>query len=222
MVRNIVITGCNRGIGLELARLYRQQNDHVIGLVRQSSSELLDLGVEVVEGFDVCSPLSNLAELTDSLKEVDMLINNAGIFEQESWPFKEEDLEAIRRQIEVNTLGPLKVASVLAPAMKKGSLMAFTSSRMGSISDNTGGSYYGYRMSKAALNMAVKGLAVDLKPQGIWSVALHPGYVKTRMTGFQGEIETPESALGLFKILENMNEQKSGTFWHSNAEELAW
>lgn len=221
MARNVVITGCNRGIGLELAKLYHAKGDHVIALVRESSSELAQVASQIIENFDVTSDEAP-AKVRDQLPQIDVLINNAGIFENETLPFGPADWDQMRRQFEVNTLGPLKLSSALVDKMKPGSLMAFTTSRMGSIADNTSGGYYGYRMSKAALNMAVKSLAVDLKSRSIATVLLHPGYVKTRMTEFHGEITPEESARGLFKILGEMTLAKTGTFWHTNSEALSW
>lgn len=222
MERNIVITGCNRGIGLELARLYSQSGAKVYGLVRESSSELDELAEQVLTGFDVNDSVEHMKTITAALSDIDVLINNAGLFKNESWPVSDKDLVVIKEQFEVNTLGPLKVMSALESKLRRGALAAFTSSRMGSIADNTSGAYYGYRMSKAALNMAVKGLAHDLGPRQIKTLALHPGYVKTRMTDFQGDISPEEAARGLFKILESACERVSGSFWHSNGQELEW
>lgn len=221
MARNVVITGCNRGIGLELAKLYHAQGDQVIALVRESSAELSEVATQIIDNYDVTNDDAP-GKLNDQLPEIDVLINNAGLFENETLPFAAQDWDQMRRQFEVNTLGPLKLSSALIDKMKPGSLMAFTTSRMGSIADNTSGGYYGYRMSKAALNMGVKSLAVDLKSRSIATVLLHPGYVKTRMTQFQGEITPEESARGLFKILNGMNLEKTGTFWHTNSEALSW
>lgn len=221
MTRKIVITGCNRGIGLELAKLYRASGAEVTALVRQNSPELKELNCRVIEGFDVCDDEMAI-KLAPEIGEVDVLINNAGLFENETFPFEGGDLEAMRQQFEVNTLGPLKLCSALGNQMKAGGLMAFLTSRMGSITDNTSGAYYGYRMSKAALNMGVKSLATDMKNKSVSTVLLHPGYVKTKMTGFQGEITPEQAAAGLFKIMESMTLAKTATFWHSNGEALPW
>ncbi len=222
MKRNVVITGCNRGIGLELARLYAQSGADVYALVRESSPELDELAKEVLTGFDVNDSIEHMKTITAALPGIDVLINNAGLFKNENWPLSDKDLVLVNQQFEVNTLGPLKVVSALDSKLNSGALAAFTSSRMGSIADNTSGAYYGYRMSKAALNMAVKSLSHDLESRKIKTLALHPGYVKTRMTDFQGEISPEDSAQGLFKILETAAERESGSFWHTNGQALEW
>lgn len=222
MKRNVVITGCNRGIGLELARLYAQSGADVYALVRESSPELDEVAKEVITRFDVNDSIEHMKTITASLPGIDVLINNAGLFKNENWPLSDKDLVLVNQQFEVNTLGPLKVVSALDSKLNSGALAAFTSSRMGSIADNTSGAYYGYRMSKSALNMAVKGLSHDLESRKIKTLALHPGYVKTRMTDFQGEISPEDSAQGLFKILETAAERESGSFWHTNGQALEW
>ncbi len=222
MKRNIVITGCNRGIGLELARLYAEAGDHIYALVRESSPEIEAIAKQVVTKIDVSASISELKSSLKDLPEIDVLINNAGLFKNEKWPLDDQQLAIIQSQFEVNTLGPLKITSALNDKFKNGALAAYMSSRMGSIVDNTSGAYYGYRMSKAALNMAVKSLSMDLMHQNVKTLALHPGYVKTRMTDFHGEITPQEAASGLYKILETASERESGSFWHSNGQELGW
>jgi NAD(P)-dependent dehydrogenase (short-subunit alcohol dehydrogenase family) len=216
-----VITGANRGIGLELARQLRGRGDDVIGLCRGASEPLSALGVRVEEGIDVaddgCVPL--LAErLADA--EVDVLVHNAGILTSES--LGDLDFERIRRQLEVNALGPLRVTAALLPRMRQGGKLAIITSRMGSIEDNTSGSRYGYRMSKAAVNAAGKSLAVDLKARGIAVAILHPGAVRTEMTGGHGMIDPPASVAGLLARIDGLTLETSGTFWHMNGEVLPW
>jgi NAD(P)-dependent dehydrogenase (short-subunit alcohol dehydrogenase family) len=117
----------------------------------------------------------------------------------------------------------LRVTQALLPQLKKGAKIVLMTSRMGSIGDNTSGSSYGYRMSKAALSMAGKSLAYDLKPAGIAVAILHPGLVQTRMTGFSPSGITPEvSVKSLLERIEQLNLQNTGTFWHSNGEVLPW
>jgi NAD(P)-dependent dehydrogenase (short-subunit alcohol dehydrogenase family) len=106
--------------------------------------------------------------------------------------------------------------------MGQGSKIANITSRMGSIADNDSGGRYGYRASKAALNAFGKSLAVDLKPRGIAVAQLHPGYVKTRMVNFGGLISPEESARGLAERIANLTLENTGSFWHSNGEELPW
>ncbi len=133
------------------------------------------------------------------------------------------DTNSIRRQFEVNALGPLRLTQALLTNLKQGSKVIIMTSRMGSIEDNTSGGSYGYRMSKVALSMAGKSLSVDLKSQGIAVAILHPGLVKTRMTGFTDSGITPEQAVkGLLARIDELNLENTGTFWHSNGEILPW
>lgn len=219
--KTVVISGANRGIGLELAKIYANHNYQVIGLCRKSSGELKEVSERVVEGVDITErTLAAQAVKAAGFKTIDVLINNSGLFENETWDNLDE--ESILRQFQVNALGALWLTKQLGDFFTKGTKLGFVTSRMGSIEDNTSGGYYGYRASKAALNAFGKSLAVDLKPQGISVALLHPGYVKTRMTGFQGEITAEDSARGLFQIMENLNTSNSGGFWHTNGETLPW
>ena len=215
----VVITGANRGIGLELTRqLSRRQT--VIACVRQSSEALQSLDVEVLEGVDVAA--DDLSELPGRLghRPVDLLINNAGVLRRTG--LDDLNLDLVRLQFEVNTLGPLKMTSALLPLLKRGSKVAHVTSRMGSIEDNTSGSHYGYRMSKAALNMACKSMAVDLMERGVAVCVLHPGYVRTGMTGHNGLIDADESATGLLARIDDLTLETSGGFWHQNGDTLPW
>ena len=129
----------------------------------------------------------------------------------------------MRKQFEVNALGTLRVTNALLPNLSSGSKVIIMTSRMGSIGDNTSGGSYGYRMSKAALSMAGKSLSHDLKPQGIAVAILHPGLVKTRMTGFTDSgITTEQAVTGLLERIEELNLKNTGSFWHSNGEILPW
>lgn len=180
----VVITGANRGIGLALTRLYLARGDSVTALCRAASAALRDSGATLEEGVDVAKDdLGGLAERFAG-RAVDLLINNAGVLDRDG--LEPLDVDAMRRQLEVNTLGPLKVTAALLPCLGRGARVGLVTSRMGSISDNTSGGYYGYRMSKAALNAAGASLALDLKPRGVAVALLHPGFVRTEMTGGQG------------------------------------
>ena len=216
----IAITGANRGIGLELARQLSARGDEVIALVRRPSDALQDLGVEIIEGLDMSA--DDLSAASDALgdRTLDVLLNNAGVLQRTS--LDDLDLEAVRWQFEVNALGPLKITSALASHLIEGSKVAHVTSRMGSVADNSSGSHYGYRMSKAALNMASKSMSVDLAGRGIAVCVLHPGYVRTDMTGHNGLIDTHESAAGLIARIDELNLETSGGFWHQNGERLPW
>ena len=153
-------------------------------------------------------------------RSIDLLINNAGILSNET--LDEIDFAGIRQQFEVNAIGPLRVATALLGNLKSGSRIAMLTSRMGSMADNSSGAYYGYRMSKAALNAAAKSLAIDLRDRGIAVGIFHPGYVKTRMTGFNGDVEAGDAARRLFDRIEELNLENSGRFVHANGEPLPW
>ena len=150
---------------------------------------------------------------------LDILINNAGIFTDE--PFDALDLDRIRKQFEINALGALQVTSAMESHLIRGSKIILITSRMGSIGDNGSGGYYGYRMSKAALNMAGVNLAHDFAKREISVAILHPGLVATEMTGNYG-IPVTESAEGLIARIDALQLADSGSFWHANGERLPW
>ncbi len=217
-----LVTGANRGIGLEYCRQLKERGERVIAVCRSASDELKNLGISVETDIDITSDES-VADLVTRLdgQPIDVLINNAGIVERVS--LERLDMNSIRRQFEVNALGPLRLTQALLTNLKQGSKVIMMTSRMGSIEDNTSGGSYGYRMSKVALSMAGKSLSVDLKSQGIAVGILHPGLVKTRMTGFTDSGITPEQAVkGLLARIDELNLENTGTFWHSNGEILPW
>ncbi len=216
----VLITGANKGIGLELSRQLSERGDEVIALCRTASPELRALGVQLFEKADVTDREALQAvsrDLGDT--QIDVLINNAGIFTQESFP--DLDLDQVRKQFEVNALGPLLVTSAMQNHLAHGSKIILITSRMGSIDDNGSGGYYGYRMSKAALNMAGVNLAHDFRHKGIAVAILHPGMVATQMTGHHG-ISTAESAEGLIARIDELRLEDSGGFWHANGDRLPW
>ncbi len=220
-----LVTGANRGIGLEIARTLAARGDTVIATCRTSSPELEALGVRVEAGVDVSDDAS-VAELAARLgdTELDLLINNAGILLVDG--LEPLDSESIRRQFEVNALGPLRVTAALLPRLRKGSKLALVTSRMGSIGDNTSGGAYGYRMSKAALNMAGASLAQDLKQREIAVAVLHPGMVATDMTAQFGHgasmQRADDTAKNLVARIDELSLESTGTFRHSNGEVLPW
>lgn len=217
----VVVIGSNRGIGLEVCRQLAARGDGVVAACRAASPALTALGVEVLEGADIATD-----EGLDRLREgagdaaIDALWVVAGVLRRV--PLEGLDPGAIRDQFEVNALGPLRAVAALRPRLGPGAKVGLLTSRMGSVADNTSGGHYGYRMSKAALNMAGKSLAVDLADAGVAVALLHPGYVRTDMTGGQGFIDTPESARGLIARMDALTAETSGTFWHQSGEELPW
>lgn len=220
-MKTALITGANRGIGLALCKTYLAQGWKVIGVCRTASPELTESGARVIAGVDVTDPEA-LAQLADTLagKPIDLLINNAGIFLNET--LGEIDYNNIRQQFLINAEAPLRVTEALLGNMTTGAKIAFITSRMGSIADNSSGGYYGYRMSKAALNAAATSLTKDLKPRGIAVAILHPGYVQTAMVNFGGDISADESAQRLSQRIAGLTLENSGSFWHSNGETLPW
>ncbi len=216
----VLITGANRGIGLEMARRYAARGDEIIAVCRQSSADLDLLGVRVIDGFEVTSETS-VADLVKALagKKIDRLVNNAGILARSS--LENPDFESMEQQFRVNAIGPLRLTSALRGNLPSGSKVFIITSRMGSIDDNSSGGSYGYRMSKAAVNMAGKSLSVDLEPSGIAVFLLHPGWVSTDMTGQTG-IAVEESASGLIERMDELEISQTGTFWHQEGYELPW
>ncbi len=217
-----LITGANRGIGLEYCRQLKQRGDHVLAVCRQASPELKQLDVSIETDVDVTSD-TDIKRLVKKLdyQQLDVLINNAAIVERFS--LLNLDIDSIRRQFEVNAVAPLRLTHALLPNLRAGSKIIMMTSRMGSIEDNTSGGSYGYRMSKVALCMAGKSLSIDLKPKNIAVAILHPGLVKTRMTNFTPNGITPEQSVkGLIARIDELNLENTGTFWHSNGEVLPW
>ncbi|ACY19317.1 SDR family oxidoreductase [Haliangium ochraceum] len=220
----VLVTGANRGIGLALCRLLAERGERVIATCRTPSSELEQLageGVEIASDIDVTAE-----DVGDKLRAalgeggLDILINNAGVMTRES--IDDFDAERIRREFEVNALAPMRVALALLDKLDAGAKVAFITSRMGSVADNTSGGAYGYRMSKAALNMAAVSLARDLSARHIAVALLHPGWVRTDMTGGSGQLDAEESARGLLARIDELTQERSGGFWHTNGDELPW
>ncbi|WP_413683304.1 SDR family oxidoreductase [Prochlorococcus sp. MIT 1011] len=217
-----LIIGANRGIGLELVRQLKERGEDVIATCRSSSPELDALSVRVESNIDITSG-DSVIKLREQLKDtkVDVLIHNAGIAQFNS--LSNLDPQSVLHQFEVNALSPLCCVQTMLSHLRKSAKIALISSRMGSIEDNTSGGSYGYRMSKVALCMAGKSLAVDLKPKGISIAILHPGLVSTRMTGFTPNgIQPKESVKGLIQRIDELTLENTGTFWHSNGEILPW
>ncbi|MDZ4690736.1 SDR family oxidoreductase [Terricaulis sp.] len=216
-----LVTGANRGIGLELCKQLKARGAKVIAVCRKASPELEALGVRVESGVDV-SDAGSVKELAQRLSGVslDLLINNAGILRGES--LAALDFDGIAEQFEVNAMGPLRVTAALAPLLSKDAKVAIITSRMGSMADNGSGGYYGYRMSKAAVNAAGVSLARDMKARGVAVALLHPGMVATEMTGKNG-IPADESVRGLLARIDALTLETSGKFFHAGTgEELPW
>ena len=221
-MKTFLVTGSNRGIGLEYCRQLQTRGEQVIAVCRQPSPELEALAVRLETGVDITAEdsLSKLVERLDGVP-IDGLIHNAGILESTS--LDRLDLASMRRQFEVNALAPLRLTKALLGQLQAGSKLILMTSRMGSIDDNSSGGSYGYRMSKVALNMAGRSLAIDLRPRGIAVAILHPGLVRTRMVNFNAQGISPEQAVrGLLQRIDALTLETSGTFWHANGDVLPW
>jgi NAD(P)-dependent dehydrogenase (short-subunit alcohol dehydrogenase family) len=216
-----LVTGGNRGIGLALARRLAARGDQVIGVCRNASAELRAVAARVEQGVDVTSEAA-LAALADRLGDtaLDLVVLNAGILREDR--FDRVNLTDVRAQLEVNAIAPLATVLALRRSLRRGTKIAAITSRMGSIADNTSGGSYGYRMSKAALNAMAVSLARDLAQAGIAVAVLHPGYVRTDMTGQQGGIDPDESARMLLERIDALSLESSGSFWHANGQTLPW
>jgi NAD(P)-dependent dehydrogenase (short-subunit alcohol dehydrogenase family) len=217
-----LVTGANRGIGLEYCRQLQARGDQVIAVCRTPSPQLEAQGIRIEAGIEL-SDEADLAALIQRLAGLPLqgAILNAGILEATS--LADLDANSLRRQFEVNALAPLRLVAALLPNLSPGSKLALMSSRMGSIDDNSSGGSYGYRMSKVALNMAGKSLAIDLRPRGIAVAILHPGLVRTGMVNFNPQGISPELAVrGLLARIDALSLETSGSFWHANGELLPW
>lgn len=221
MSSTVVITGASRGIGLSFCKLYKARGYEVYGACRQASEALNSLGVNVIEGVEVTSQ-AGIEHLRSALEgiRIDLLINNAGILRDEV--LGRINQNQIRQQFETNALAPLLITEALMDNLTDNAKVALITSRMGSVADNTSGGRYGYRMSKAALNIAGMSLSHDLKPRGVAVAILHPGLVGTEMIGGYGDITPDQAAERLSQRIDGLTLQNSGTFWHSNGDQLPW
>jgi NAD(P)-dependent dehydrogenase (short-subunit alcohol dehydrogenase family) len=216
----ILITGCNRGIGLQLAAQFSERGDTVIGVCRSPSDELTALDTRLITDIDVADG-DSVAKLAIELGDtpLDVLINNAGILIDDQ--FGSINYDDMVRQYQVNTLGPLRVIEALRHNLAEGSKVAIVSSRVGSIADNGSGNHYGYRASKTAVNQIGMNLMHQLKPFGVAIALLHPGLVATEMTGGRG-ISPQDSAAGLVARIDELSLENTGSFWHAEGYELPW
>lgn len=224
-----LITGANRGIGLEFAKHLRAKGESVIATARRpaDAEELSGLGVEVL-ALDVSDQASvdAFAEEVGG-RAVDVLINNAGMNPRECDGLSDLDLDDMMATFRTNAGGPLLVTRALLPALAKGSrkLVVNISSQMGSIgkaiSDKAGGNY-AYRSSKSALNMVTTLMAEDLRDKGITCVMMHPGWVRTDMGGPQATLSTDESVSGMLSVIDRLTPRDSGVFIDPAGKPLPW
>lgn len=219
----ILITGAGRGIGLEFARQYAAAGWRVLGTVRDplAGRPLSDAGGEVYVA-DVADPAS-VARLKGALAgvQLDVVLNNAGIYGQDQ-SFGSVDADAFMAVMRTNALAPLKVAEAFADQLTGRKVIATITSLMGSIAENSSGNFYAYRASKAAANMVMKTLALDLGSRGITAIALSPGWVRTDMGGAEAPLSPAEAVSGMRAVLDKVSLNDSGKFFHFDGSELPW
>jgi len=215
----VLITGANRGIGLEFARQYSADGWDVVATAREHGPEIDALNVRV-ERLDM-RDLDAIAGFGERLDSLDLLIANAGTYGPRS-PRSAEEGEEWLETFAVNTVGPYLLAQSVLPlvAAREGKLIAITS-RMGSIDDNTSGGYIAYRSSKTALNSAWKSLALDNRGRVVCAV-LHPGWVQTRMGGSSAPLEPEDSVAQMRKVIDGLGPDDSGGFFSHDGSEIAW
>jgi NAD(P)-dependent dehydrogenase (short-subunit alcohol dehydrogenase family) len=216
---SVLITGANRGLGLEFARQYSSDGWEVIATARESSTELDSLGARV-EQLDM-RDLDAVERFGDSLQTLDLLIANAGTYGPKSID-SAEDARGWSETVTVNTIAPFLLARSVLPlvARSNGKLIGITS-RMGSIDDNTSGGFIAYRSSKSALNSAWRSLAIDNRGKVIAAV-LHPGWVETRMGGPNAPLEPGESITGMRRVIESLGPDQSGDFFSYDGSRISW
>jgi len=228
----LLITGANRGIGLELTKRYAADGWTVIAACRepQSATALKAIRGVSVEALDVTdyTAVDKLAQTYDGTA-IDLLLNNAGIYGHRDGALKVSDFDTYLQVLQVNSVAPMKLALAFLPHLKAaqnrnkmgGAKIATISSRMGSIADSGGGAY-AYRASKAAINAGMHNLALDLKSSGISCITLHPGWVKTDMGGAGADIDVTTSAAGLKQVIDGLALKDTGKFYNYDGGEIPW
>jgi len=227
----ILITGANRGIGLELSEQFAEDGWQVLACCRNPADArqlqaLSERGLAIeLHALDVTN-YAQMATLADQLanQPIDILLSNAGIYGSKGTGFGEVDAEEWRQVLEVNTIAPLMLAQAFVEqvAASQQKLVAVISSKVGSIADNSSGGSYIYRSSKTAVNQVVKSLSIDLAGRDISVISLHPGWVQTEMGGPNAEIGTDESVSGLKNILQSAGLAQSGQFIEFNGNSIPW
>ena len=227
----ILITGANRGIGLELSEQFAEDGWQVLACCRNPADArqlqaLSERGLAIeLHALDV-TDYAQMATLADQLADrpIDILLSNAGIYGSKDTGFGEVDAEEWRQVLEVNTIAPLMLAQAFVEqvAASQQKLVAVISSKVGSIADNSSGGSYIYRSSKTAVNQVVKSLSIDLAGRNIAVISLHPGWVQTEMGGPNAEIGTDESVSGLKSILQSAGRAQSGQFIEFNGNSIPW
>lgn len=225
----VLITGANRGIGLEFTKQYAADGWKVLACCRDpESADALQALASTSKNVQVfaldVSDFSQIDSLALQLKNeaIDVLINNAGVYPPSS--FGDTNYDDWADAFKINSMASLKMAEAFVQHITRSQLKKIVtlSSKMGSIDDNTSGESYIYRASKSAVNMVMKSLSIDLKPYGISVVTLHPGWVQTDMGGANGLINTQTSVTGLRQVIANLSLQSTGQFMTFDGKSINW
>ncbi len=231
-VMRYAITGASRGLGLEFVRQLLNRGDTIEAGVRSPSEarHLQELaggsqGRLRLHALDISDPQSvdAFAAAVGQGQPLDVLINNAGVYGKEG-SLTELDYESLADTFAVNTLGPLRLTAALLPSLRRGSArrIIHITSKMGSISDNGMGGSYAYRLSKAAMNMAMRNMHVDLQGEGFVTIAMHPGWVRTDMGGPQAPLRPEESVRGMLNVIDRLKAEDGGRFFSHEGQEIPW
>ena len=231
-MKNILITGASRGLGLGLVKKYLENNEKVFCTTRNilKSKELVLLKEKHINNLKICE-LDLLDKDSPNIlsnflvnKPIDLFINNAGVIGQSAQHFKSISLNPWIEVLKVNLIAPLLITQSIIKNIEKSSekKIYILSSKVGSIEDNKSGGMYVYRSSKTALNQIVKSLSIDLKPLGIAVISLHPGWVRTEMGGPNALISVEESVNGMFGVISNTNIRNSGQFINYDGTQIPW
>lgn len=231
-MRTLFVTGANRGLGLEFARQYADDGWRVFAACRDpgAAEELRALAADSGGRITpiVCD-VTDLASVRAAAKSlagtpIDLLVNNAGVGSPRGQKLGSLDYSAWARVLDVNTLGPMRVTEAFLEHLAAGSgrKVVTITSGMGSIADNTSGGAYAYRSSKAAVNMAVKSLSLDLAPRGITCVVMNPGWVRTDMGGPDGQISPAESIAGMRRVIARLKPSDAGRFFNYDGGSYPW
>ena len=227
-----MVTGANRGIGLEYVRQYAQSGAYVIACCRhpELATQLCSLATKhtnnvIVHALDVSDDAQiNALKVAIGSRPIDVLINNAGVYGGGNQRLGECDNSEWLRTLQVNSIAAYKIISVFADNVARSTKKTIVgmTSKMGSMDDNGSGGCYMYRSSKAALNAILKSAAVDLRSRGVIVLTLHPGWVRTDMGGSGALISAQTSVTGLRKIIDNAGLENSGKFYQYNGAEVPW
>jgi len=224
---SVLVTGANRGIGLDLARQYAAEGWRVMATCRDpaAASDLTAVTGEItVYPLEITDPAS-VAQLQATLADqpIDVLFNNAGIYQDKGLSAAETDYELWARTMDINVFGQIRVSNALREnvAASTRRQMVFVSSKMGSLAECAGGAMI-YRSSKAALNMAVQVLSMEVEPMGITCALLHPGHVRTKLGGDHAPVQPAESAAGMRQVVESLTTEDNGTFRSYDGTPLPW